>query len=151
MKTYQRALFSPTTSSVNPKEVMCSLLVDARGEGIQIDTLVQYQNHNKNIVRTNKGDYEVTYIVNSAGLHADRIAQDFGFFRNYWILPFKGLYLYSYEPVGALKRHIYPVPNLRNPFLGIHFTVTTDGHSKIGPSALLTFWREQYEGFNWFN
>jgi L-2-hydroxyglutarate oxidase LhgO len=102
-------------------------------------------------VRTNKSDYEATYIVNSAGLHADRFAQDFGFFTNYRILPFKGLYLYSDEPVGALKRHIYPVPNLRNPFLGIHFTVTTDGHSKIGPSALLAFWREQCEGFNWFN
>jgi len=151
VKTFQRALFSPTTSSVNPKEVMCSLIADARAEGIQIDTSVQYQNHNKNIVRTNKGDYEATYIVNSAGLHADRIAQDYGFSRNYRILPFKGLYLYSDEPVGALKRHIYPVPDLRNPFLGVHFTVTTDGHAKIGPTALPAFWREQYEGFNRFN
>ena len=43
-----------------------------------------------------------------------------------------------------LTRLIYPVPDLRNPFLGVHFTVTVDGHVKIGPTAIPALWREQY-------
>jgi L-2-hydroxyglutarate oxidase LhgO len=66
------------------------------------------------------------------------------------ILPFKGLYLYSDEPPGSLRTNIYPVPDLRNPFLGVHFTVKEDGHLKIDPTAIPAFWREQYCGFNSF-
>ena len=64
--------------------------------------------------------------------------------------PFKGLYLYSTEPAGTLRTNIYPVPNLHNPFLGTHFTVTVDGRSKIGPTAIPAFWREHYSGLNGF-
>src|SRR5262249_15014932 len=65
---------------------------------------------------------------------------------------FKGLYLYSSEPGGAFRTNIYPVPNLKNPFLGVHFTVTVDGHAKIGPTAIPCLWREQYDfrsNFHW--
>jgi L-2-hydroxyglutarate oxidase len=90
-------------------------------------------------------------VVNAAGLYADKIAQDFGFSEHYRILPFKGVYLYSNEPHGALRTNVYPVPDLRNPFLGVHFTVTVDGHMKIGPTAIPAFWREQYGGLGGFN
>jgi (S)-2-hydroxyglutarate dehydrogenase len=80
--------------------------------------------------------------VNSAGLYADKIAQDFGFSRDYRILPFKGLYLYSNESVGSFKTNIYPAPDLRNPFLGVHFTVTAEGKVKIGPTTIPAFFRE---------
>jgi L-2-hydroxyglutarate oxidase len=40
------------------------------------------------------------------------------------------------------------VPDLRNPFLGVHFTVTVDGHAKIGPTAIPAFWREHYAGLS---
>lgn len=40
------------------------------------------------------------------------------------------------------------MPDLRNPFLGVHFTVTVDGHAKIGPTAIPAFWREQYAGLD---
>ena len=90
-------------------------------------------------------------MVNAAGLYADKIAQDFGFSRDYRILPFKGLYLYSNEPTGAFQTNIYPVPDLRNPFLGVHFTVTAEGKVKIGPTAIPAFWRENYKGLTNFN
>lgn len=150
-KTFQRALFSPTTSAVNPAEVMQALVADARAEGVRIETSVQYLRYDGTDVHTNNGAYRAEYVVNAAGLHADRIARDFGFSEHYRILPFKGLYLYSDEPVGTLQRHVYPVPDLRNPFLGVHFTLTADGHAKIGPTALPAFWREQYAGFSGFN
>ena len=151
VRTYQRALFSPTTSSVNPSEVMKALIVDARKDGIHIENSVAYCHFDGKYVHTTKGQYCAQYIVNAAGLHADRIARDFGFSKHYRILPFKGLYLYSDENVGSLQRHVYPVPDLRNPFLGIHFTVTVDRHAKIGPTALPAFWREQYDGLSGFN
>ena len=49
-----------------------------------------------------------------------------------------------------MHRNIYPVPNLKNPFLGVHFTKTVDGSIKIGPTAIPAFWRENYEGLQNF-
>jgi L-2-hydroxyglutarate oxidase LhgO len=90
-------------------------------------------------------------LVNAAGLHADSIARQFGFSSNYRIVPFKGLYLYGDEGAHAFRTNIYPVPDLRNPFLGVHFTVTVDGKAKIGPTAIPAFWREQYGGMQGFD
>ena len=152
IKTYQKALFSPTTSSVNPKELVESLLSDAIREGVQIKSNSRYlRRAGKRSIQTSDGAYEAKYLINVAGLYADKIGRDFGFSRDHRILPFKGLYLYSDEPPGALKTHIYPVPDLANPFLGVHFTVTTDGKTKLGPTAIPAFWREQYEGWGNFN
>jgi (S)-2-hydroxyglutarate dehydrogenase len=151
-KTYQKALFSPTTSSIDPKELVKSLLSDAMQEGIQIKTNTQYIHRmGDQSIKTSNGIFEAKYIVNAAGLYADKIAKDFGFSKDYRILPFKGLYLYSNEPPGALKTHIYPVPDLTNPFLGVHFTITSDSKIKIGPTAIPAFWREQYKGWSNFN
>src|SRR3990167_1712987 len=141
--TYQKALFSPTTSSVDPNQVIHSLKQDAMHEGIEIHLDVQYCYKKNNQIFTNQGLYEAGYIVNSAGLYADKIARDFNYAKHYRILPFKGLYLYSNEKPFSLKTHIYPVPNLKNPFLGVHFTVTVDGKIKIGPTAIPAYWREQ--------
>jgi L-2-hydroxyglutarate oxidase LhgO len=150
IKTYRRALFSPTTSTVDPIEVLKSMYSDALYERVELHTNVCYIKKNKKGVITSKGTYQAGYIVNSAGLYADKIAQDFGFSEKYRILPFKGLYLYSEEPVHAIRTNIYPVPDLRNPFLGVHFTVTVDGRNKIGPTAVPAFWREQYHSFENF-
>ncbi len=150
VKTFQRALFSPTTSSVDPGEVMATMKQDALDEGVEIETGAAYLGRDSHTIRTTAGPIEAKYLVNCAGLYADRIGRDFGFSEHYRILPFKGLYLYSNEPAGSLRTNIYPVPDLRNPFLGVHFTVTAEGKVKIGPTAIPAFWREQYEGFDRF-
>lgn len=149
--THQYALFSPSTSSVNPAQVMAAMKSDALREGVEIREGSAYLSSDKNQVRASDGLYEAGYVVNAAGLYADKVARDFGFSEKYRILPFKGLYLYSNEPAGALRTNIYPVPDIRNPFLGVHFTVTADGHVKIGPTAIPAFWREQYRGLENFN
>lgn len=143
-RTFERALWSPTTASVDPSEVMASLARDAASEGIRIRPGERYVGKDARIVRTTKSAYEAGYVVNAAGLYADRVARDFGFSRHYRMLPFKGIYLYSDEPPGSLRVHVYPVPDLRNPFLGVHYTITVDGRNKIGPTAIPAFWREQY-------
>ncbi len=152
VKTFERALFSPTTSSVNPSEVVRAMREDSIKEGIKLNSQVKYlKKRGKKVVKTSQGNIEFGYMVNAAGLYADKIAQDFGFSKDYRILPFKGLYLYSKDPVGLLRTNIYPVPDLRNPFLGVHFTVTAEQKVKIGPTAIPAFWRENYKGFSNFN
>ena len=151
VKTCERALFSPTTSTVNPREVMQAMTDDALREGVLIERGVKYVGKNGRTIQTSSGPYDAGYVVNAAGLFADRLARDFGFSERYRILPFKGLYLYSNEPSGAVRTNIYPVPDLRNPFLGVHVTVTVDGHMKLGPTAIPAFWREQYQGLENFS
>jgi (S)-2-hydroxyglutarate dehydrogenase len=146
VKTHGRAIFSPTTSSVNPIEVLQAMKDDAVREGIEVHTGVSYISSHKNTVKTSLGNYQADYVVNAAGLYADRIANDFGFSAGHCILPFKGLYLYSDEPPGSIRTNIYPVPDLQNPFLGVHYTLAVDDKVKIGPTAIPAFWREQYEG-----
>ncbi|MDP3089507.1 MAG: L-2-hydroxyglutarate oxidase [Nitrospira sp.] len=150
VKTYQRALFSPRTSTVNPLHVVDAMQRDAIQEGIEIRFDTAYISRTDQGVRTNSDTITAGYVVNAAGLYADKIAMAYGFSEKYRILPFKGLYLYSNEPPGAIRTNIYPVPDLRNPFLGVHFTITADGKAKIGPTAIPAFWRENYEGLSNF-
>jgi len=124
---------------------------DAEQAGIKLITNARYLGRTPEGVRTSVGKISTNFVVNAAGLYADKIAMDFGFSKNYRILPFKGLYLYSSEPAGAIRTNIYPVPDLKYPFLGVHFTLTDSGQIKIGPTAIPAFWREQYKGFSRFN
>lgn len=149
--TVDKALYSPTTSSVDPLQVINSFYKDALESGIKILFQHSYVNHADKVVTTSKGDIAAGYVVNTAGLYADKIAGDYGFSRDYTILPFKGLYLYTDKGSYDLKTHVYPVPDLDNPFLGVHFTVTVDGQTKIGPTAIPAFWRENYKGFEGIN
>lgn len=151
VKTFHRALFSPRTSTVNPQLVVDAMQRDAIREGIEIRLGTAYVRREDTGVSTTAGAITAGYVVNAAGLYADKIALDYGFSQNYRILPFKGLYLYSNEPPGAIRTNIYPVPDLRNPFLGVHFTITADGNAKIGPTAIPAFWRENYEGLDNFS
>lgn len=153
VRTVGNAIFSPDTASVDPREVMHSLVNDAKSKGVEFlfqEHFLSYHS-NKKIVNTNQRKINTGYVINAAGLYADKIAKQFGFSKHYEIVPFKGLYLYSDEPKGALKTHIYPVPDLNYPFLGVHFTITVDGKIKIGPTAIPAFWREQYHGVNRFS
>lgn len=151
VKTHKRAIFSPSTSSADPHLVIEAMSQDATKEGVTIRTNAPYVGLKNGAVITPQDSFSAGHVVNAAGLYADKIAVDFGFSERYRILPFKGLYLYSNEPAGAFRTNIYPVPDLRNPFLGVHFTVKTDGHVKIGPTAIPALWREQYRRFDNFS
>lgn len=150
--TYQRALFSPTTASVNPRQVMACMREDAQREGVNICCNAKYLKRKKDgTIVTTQGEYQAGFIVNAAGLYADTIARDFDFSKQYKILPFKGIYLYSNEPAFAIKTLIYPVPDLKNPFLGVHVTINAEGKAKLGPTAIPAFWREQYDAWRRFD
>ena len=89
-------------------------------------------------------------MINCAGLYADKIAKEYGFAQNFVIIPFKGIYIKDKRNLSALETNIYPVPNLANPFLGVHYTLTEKEEAKIGPTAIPAFWRENYKGFDNF-
>jgi L-2-hydroxyglutarate oxidase len=144
--TYQRAIFSPNTSSVHPKSVVEAMRIDAEQEGIRICCDTKYlKRRTDGAFVTSQGIFHTKFVVNAGGLYADKIARDFNFSKNYRILPFKGLYLYSDEPAHSMKTLIYPVPDLKNPFLGVHFTINAEGQAKLGPTAIPALWREQYD------
>jgi (S)-2-hydroxyglutarate dehydrogenase len=153
--TYERALWSPTTATVNPMEVLQSIQKDIVDAEITLLNDAAYIKRVGSIVITSKGEFKPGYVINAAGLYADKIAKDYGFSKDYKILPFKGLYLYANDQEDGkglkLKTNIYPVPDLRNPFLGVHFTVTAENKTKIGPTAIPAFWRENYSGLDHFD
>ncbi|MCX7741262.1 MAG: L-2-hydroxyglutarate oxidase [Meiothermus sp.] len=151
VKTTELALWSPNTATVDPQECMAAVARECRERGIEIHLNTPYQARRGTDIITPQQVYSAGFVVNAAGLHADRVAHDFGLGLRYRILPFKGLYLYGSEPPGSLRTNIYPVPDLRNTFLGVHFTVTVDGKVKVGPTAIPAFWRENYQGLSGFD
>lgn len=151
VKTCERAIFSPHTATADPGAVLEAMREDAAREGIAFALADGFRRRRGDEIDTVRGTWRAGYVVNAAGLQADRVARQYGFSEHYRILPFKGLYLYGAESAGPFRTNIYPVPDLRNPFLGVHFTVTVDGHAKIGPTAIPAFWREQYAGLAGFS
>ena len=149
-KTYEKALYSPSTASVDPVEVCRCMKNEVIAGGVELLFNTEYRGRDRNTVRTNKTDIAYGYFINAAGLYADKIAHDFGFGTAYTIIPFKGIYLKYASTDTDARTHIYPVPNLNNPFLGVHVTKTADGSIKIGPTAIPAFWRENYEGWRHF-
>jgi L-2-hydroxyglutarate oxidase len=145
VKTFKRALYSPDTASVDPKEVCLAIKTDLKTLGVEFSYNTKYLGAKGNVVKTNQGEFEGTKVINCSGLYADKVAQDFGFGRKYTMIPFKGLYLKYTKNKTDVRTNIYPVPNLKNPFLGVHYTKTVTGDIKIGPTAIPAFWRENYD------
>ena len=146
-KTCEWALWSPNTAVANPLAVTQGLANKVVREGTTLKLGHEVLRTLPNRIITSLGNYSVGHIINCAGLYADKIAKQFGYCDDYAMLPFKGLYWYGNWAPGTLQRHVYPVPDVRNPFLGVHLTVTIDGRAKIGPTAIPIFSRESYAGF----
>ena len=97
------------------------------------------------IAKTTAGEYESDYIVNCTGLHCDRVSALAGEKRKLRIVPFRGEYYKLKSERQHLVRHlIYPVPDPKFPFLGVHFTRLIHGGIEAGPNAVLAFAREGY-------
>jgi L-2-hydroxyglutarate oxidase len=85
-------------------------------------------------------------LINCAGLHSDRLTKLGGQTPEAKIIPFKGEYYFLSKDAEKLCNHlIYPVPDPKFPFLGVHFTRMIEGGVECGPNAVLAFGREAYE------
>jgi len=105
------------------------------------------------VVETSRGEMRAQQVVNCAGLYADRIAALAGSRaarHEFAVLPFRGEY-YELRPAAAARVRglIYPVPDPRFPFLGVHFTPRVGGGVEAGPSAVLAWRREGYRRSDW--
>ena len=100
-----------------------------------------------NIVETDAGTFRSRYVINCAGLYSDTITRMAGVTTELEIIPFRGEY-YEVRPERRylVNNLIYPVPDPRFPFLGVHFTRRVNGSVEAGPNALLAFRREGYTG-----
>ena len=97
------------------------------------------------IIDTGHGVVRSRYLITCAGLHSDRVARAAGTRPGVRIVPFRGEYL-TLSPglAQGVRRLVYPVPDPRMPFLGVHLTPSVDGSVEAGPNAVLALSREGY-------
>lgn len=146
-KTYKQALFSHYTAVVDPKKILDALKTDLEASGkvrFLFNTCFKIPS-NTSIISTTGGKIQFDFFINAAGAHSDKIAHAFGIGRQYRLIPFKGIYRkLKSEKSHLFNGNIYPVPDIRNPFLGIHFTKNIHGTVYLGPTAIPAFGRENY-------
>jgi L-2-hydroxyglutarate oxidase LhgO len=143
--TYDSFIHVQSTAVANPKEVFSALLE----KYILLGGTVH---HSKKIVfrdpaetgkiRVNNQGFD--YLINAAGAGAVEVAKPFGVGLEYLVTPFLGVYWGVETEKLPLAMPLYPTPHPINPFLGVHLTPTPYGYTKIGPSAIPVFGKEQY-------
>lgn len=147
-KTNNLFLWSPNTWSASPKEILNCLVNEICEYGVKICLGRKVVGtKNKSVILDNGDEIKYDFLINASGGYALPISKLFGIETSYKILPFKGLYLKSKNTNDVFKTHIYPVPDINQPFLGIHTTLTSDNYLKLGPTAIPAFSPENYKIF----
>ena len=145
-RTVGKALHSLDTAAVDPKAVLRALRAELEGQGVRIVTGCRFLGRaGPDRARTSAGDIRYARLVNAAGAHCDVVARAFGVAEHYRLIPFKGIY--RKLRAGAsfpVNGNIYPVPDIRNPFLGVHFSRSVHGDVYLGPTAIPALGRENY-------
>jgi len=101
------------------------------------------------VLKTSRGDIKSKFFVNCGGLYSDRVAKVCGVNPGLQIIPFRGEYFkLKEEKEHLIKNLIYPVPDPKFPFLGVHFTRMINGGVEAGPNAVLAFKREGYNNID---
>jgi L-2-hydroxyglutarate oxidase len=122
-------------------------LITAQGGTVSTGTEVTgiARGNGETVIETNRGSLGTKYLINCAGLHSDRVSRMAGEKTEVTIVPFRGEY-YDLVPEREhlVRGLLYPVPDLRFPFLGVHFTRRISGGVDAGPNAVLAFKREGY-------
>jgi len=133
------ALYSPETAITSPYLLTIALAENALDNGVSFFLNTQVKsitrlNNSRFKINTAKGEFSSSYVINSAGLYADKIARMVGI-KKYRLYPCRGEYHVLDKNVSWLINHlIYPVPQAGAGGLGIHLTPTIDGNILIGPS-----------------
>ncbi len=120
--------------------------IQARGGEVRFSSeVIKLEDKNGWRIRTNVGDHEAEFLINCGGLQCDRLSRMAGNRDATRIVPFRGEYFKLKEDRQHLVRNlIYPVPDPKFPFLGVHFTRMIQGGVEAGPNAVVAFSREGY-------
>jgi len=144
-----RALHVPSTGITNYAAVAAKYAEIATSRGTEIKTgaeVLGFARSDRTVeIQTRAGDFSARCVVNCAGLYSDRLARMAGDDPGIMLVPFRGEY-YDLAPArqSLVRALIYPVPDPRYPFLGVHFTRRIEGKVDAGPNAVLAFRREGY-------
>ena len=146
-KTTEVALHVQETAIISPKEILSALVSE-----LESSSCVRFQYNTEflevlsdNKILTSQGEIGFDYLINAAGTFSDKIAHGFGVGLDYRLIPFKGIYKKLTPHLASqVKGNIYPVPDLENPFLGLHFSRSATGDVYIGPTAMPAFSSEAY-------
>lgn len=143
------AIRVPMAGIVNYRQVSEKFgdIIREHGGEIRLETKVMNIREEADVVtvETNRGTVKARLVINCAGLHSDRVAAAAGYQTDMKIVPFRGEYFkLKPEKRYLVKNLIYPVPNPKFPFLGVHFTRMISGEVDAGPNAVLSFKREGY-------
>jgi len=144
-----RALWAPHTGIVDFTKVAAAFankFQQAGGDifmGSAVKKIVRISD--SAALETTKGTLQAKYLINCAGLYADKVAAMAGEKVGVRIIPFRGEY-YTLRPEShhLVSGLIYPVPDPQFPFLGVHFTRNIKGHVEAGPNAVMALRREGY-------
>ena len=144
-----RGLWSPRTGVIDFRRVALAMAAELRAGGAEIRTGHTVSaidvRPSEVVVTTGRGDVTSRLVVTCAGLQADRVAALSGDTGGPSIVPFRGdYYTLSPQASGLVRGLIYPIPDPRFPFLGVHLTKRIDGSVIAGPNAVLAFAREGY-------
>ncbi len=148
-----RAVHSPETGIVDYAAVARAFAHELTGNGGEVLTRAQVIGLDADRegvrIRTSLGEVTASLLINCAGLYADRLALDMGIEPGLRIVPFRGEF-FSLTPESSrlVNGLVYPVPDPRLPFLGVHFTKRIDGTVEAGPNAVLAFAREGYRSLD---
>ncbi|CAG0940582.1 2-hydroxyglutarate dehydrogenase [Candidatus Brocadiaceae bacterium] len=143
------ALLVPETGIVNYRRVTEEMAAACVEKGGEIATNTKFISANRLsngvLVETSSGKIRTKLLINCAGLYSDLVARKSGFTPSAMIAPFRGEYYHLAPSAFDLINHlVYPVPDPKFPFLGVHFTRTIDGMKEAGPNAVLAFARKGY-------
>ena len=143
------ALLVPETGIVDYRRVTEEMAAACVEQGGEIATNTKFISANRLsngvLVETSSGKIRTKLLINCAGLYSDRVARKSGFTPSAMIAPFRGEYYHLAPSAFDLINHlVYPVPDPKFPFLGVHFTRTIDGMKEAGPNAVLAFARKGY-------
>lgn len=149
-----QGLWSPNTGIVSWGEVTQHYVKDFVELGgktylnFEVKQFVEAENaeYPVQISDTKNKTIQAKYVLTCCGLHSDTVAMLTGCPEEPKIIPFRGEYLYLVPKKSNLvKSNIYPVPDPRFPFLGVHLTPRIDGRIIVGPNAILAFCKEGYK------
>jgi len=143
---FEYGLHVPFTSVADPKEVSKSLIENLKKMNVEINYNSKILKISEQKLFTQNYTIEAGHIFNCAGLFADEIAKNSNLEFRYSFLPFKGKYWKITNKSFKLNHLVYPIPDLRYPFLGLHSSHNRHGDFYIGPSSTPVFGREQYNG-----
>jgi (S)-2-hydroxyglutarate dehydrogenase len=147
----KKALLVPQEGIVDYKSVMQKmeeLIMINRGEIVYSTKISSAKNFNDSVIISDgKNEWNFDFIFSCGGLYSDKNYSNFtGKNRPLRIIPFRGEYLMLKPEARKFVNHlIYPVPDPKYPFLGVHFTRLVNGEREVGPNAVFAFKREGYK------